>query len=46
MSGMIDAEKEIDSVNVEEFEIDQMLKQIVGGSEGPSLIKSILILQF
>ena len=31
MSGMIDAGKEIDIVKAEEFELDQMLKQIVGG---------------
>jgi len=31
MSSMIDAEKDTDSVQYEEFEINQLLKQIVGG---------------
>lgn len=31
MSGMIDAEKDIDSVNIEQVELNQLLKQIVGG---------------
>lgn len=31
MTGMIDAEKDIDDVNLEEFEINQLLRQIVGG---------------
>lgn len=31
MSGMIDAEKDIDSVNIEQVELNHLLKQIVGG---------------
>ncbi|MHC1719928.1 MAG: sensor histidine kinase [Clostridiaceae bacterium] len=31
MSGMIDADKDIDTVNIEQLELNQMLKQIVGG---------------
>jgi len=31
MSGMIDAEKDIDAVNIEQVELNRLLKQIVGG---------------
>lgn len=31
MSGMIDAEKDIDTIKVEEFELSHLLKQIIGG---------------
>lgn len=31
MSGMIDAEKDIESINVEEIELNQLLRQILGG---------------
>ncbi|MFA9424079.1 MAG: sensor histidine kinase, partial [Sedimentibacter sp.] len=31
MSGMLDADKEIDQVKYEEFELNQLLKQVVGG---------------
>jgi len=31
MSGMLDAEKDIDSVNIEQVELNHLLKQIVGG---------------
>jgi len=31
MSGMIDADKDIDTVNIGQLELNQMLKQIVGG---------------
>lgn len=31
MSGMIDADKDIDSVKIEQFELSHLLKQIIGG---------------
>lgn len=31
MSGMLDAEKDIDSIKFEKFELNQLLKQIIGG---------------
>lgn len=31
MSGMIDADKDIDTVKIEQFELNQLLKQIIGG---------------